>query len=50
MNGELGAGFYASVWGPLPFAFGSPSPLMVTVFAYDPKGEIQKPDTNQKAP
>lgn len=42
MNRETGAGFYASLWGPLPFAFGRIPPLTVTVFAYDPSGEIQK--------
>jgi hypothetical protein len=42
MNKETGAGFYASLWGPLPFAFGRIPPLTVTVFAYDPSGEIQK--------
>jgi hypothetical protein len=26
MHAELGAGFYASVWGPLPFAFGAAPP------------------------
>ena len=52
MNGESGAGFYASVWGPLPFAFGFIPPQMVTVVAYDPSGEIQKTNStaNKKAP
>jgi hypothetical protein len=50
MNGETGAGFYASAWGPLPFAFGKVPPQMVTVFAYDPSGEIQKRGVNQKGP
>jgi len=50
MNGETGAGFYASAWGPLPFAFGRVAPQIVTVFAYDPSGEIQKGGVNQKAP
>ena len=50
MNGETGAGFYASAWGPLPFAFGRVPPQMVTVFAYDPSGEIQKAGASQKAP
>ncbi|HEY2081716.1 MAG TPA: glycosyltransferase family 39 protein [Verrucomicrobiae bacterium] len=42
MDKETGAGFYASLWGPLPFAFGSVTPQSVTVFAYDPTGEVQK--------
>jgi hypothetical protein len=44
MNKETGAGFYASLWGPLPFAWGATPPQIVTVFAYDPSGEIQKTD------
>ena len=50
MNGEAGAGFYASAWGPLPFAFGRIPPQSVTVFAYDPSGEIEKAGANPKAP
>ena len=46
MNRQTGAGFYASLWGPLPFAVGAVPPQIVTVFAYDPTGEIQK----EKAP
>ena len=42
MNRKTGAGFYASLWGPLPFAFGRTPPLIVTVFAYDPSGELGK--------
>jgi len=42
MNRETGAGFYASLWGPLPFAFGPIPPLTVTMFAYDPSREVQK--------
>ncbi len=42
MNRETGAGFYASLWGPLPFAFGRRAELSVTVFGYDPSGELQK--------
>ncbi len=42
MNWETGAGFYASVLGPLPFVFGTIPPQMVTVVGYDPSGEIQK--------
>jgi hypothetical protein len=41
MNKETGAGFHASLWGPLPFAFGATPPQIVTVFAYDPSGEIR---------
>jgi len=49
MNKEIGAGFYASLWGPLPFAFGVVPEQTVTIFAYDPSGEIQKA-ISQKAP
>jgi len=28
----VGAGFYASVWGPLPFAFGQVPPERVLVY------------------
>ena len=42
MDKQTGAGFYASMWGPLPFAFGRSSEQSVTIFAYDPTGEVQK--------
>jgi hypothetical protein len=42
MSKESGAGFYASLWGPLPFAFGRSADQSVTIFAYDPTGEVQK--------
>ena len=42
MDASTGAGFYASLWGPLPFAFGTVPPQTVTIFVYDPSGEIQK--------
>jgi len=42
MNKQTGAGFYASMWRPLPFAFGLVPEQTVTIFAYDPSGEIQK--------
>lgn len=32
LSKQVGAGFYASVWGPLPFAFDSVSPEAVVVF------------------
>lgn len=32
MNSEVGAGFYASTWGPLPFAFGAASPETYAVY------------------
>jgi hypothetical protein len=35
-NELVGAGFYSSVWGPLPFAFGRVSPESVSVFALQP--------------
>jgi len=50
MNGDTGAGFYASLWGPLPFAFGAAPPQTVTIFAYDPKGEIDRTNAVQKVP
>jgi hypothetical protein len=46
MSKETGAGFYASLWGPLPFAFGPVPPQTVTIFAYDPSGEIQKTNSH----
>jgi len=36
MNQTLGAGFYASVWGPLPFAFGRVPPEVVFVYVFGP--------------
>ncbi len=33
LSKQVGAGFYASVWGPLPFAFDSVSPEGVQSFA-----------------
>jgi hypothetical protein len=50
MNAKSGAGFYASMWGPLPFAFGRPSPMIATVFAYDPSGDIQKTNATTGQP
>jgi len=32
MDQSIGAGFYSSVWGPLPFAFGRPAPEQVMVY------------------
>ena len=37
---EVGAGFYASVWGPLPFAFASVPPEKVTVYHLMPAADI----------
>ena len=48
MNMDAGAGFYASLWGPLPFAFGPNTGQSVTVFAYDPTGELLKAATEKK--
>jgi hypothetical protein len=45
MDKQTGAGFYASLWGPLPFAFGRGSDHSVTIFAYDSTGEVQKTRT-----
>ena len=42
MNKETGAGFFASLWGPLPFAWGRSDAQSVTIFAYDPTGDVRK--------
>jgi 4-amino-4-deoxy-L-arabinose transferase-like glycosyltransferase len=42
MNAETGAGFYASAWGRLPFAFGAIPSQFVDVFAYDPNAGSQQ--------
>jgi len=34
----------------LPFAFGAAPPQTVTIFAYDPKGEIGRTNAVQKVP
>ena len=36
MNGTAGAGFYASMWGPLPFVFGQAPPEIVFVYIMGP--------------
>jgi hypothetical protein len=36
MSGPVGAGFYSSTWGPLPFAFGSVPPEIYLVYAAPP--------------
>jgi hypothetical protein len=36
MNKTTGAGFYASVWGPLPFVFGRVPPEVVFVYDFGP--------------
>jgi 4-amino-4-deoxy-L-arabinose transferase-like glycosyltransferase len=38
-NDTLGAGFYASVWGPLPFVFGRVPPEGVTVYEFGPQAQ-----------
>jgi hypothetical protein len=35
-NETLGAGFYASVWGPLPFVFGRVPPESVSMYVFGP--------------
>ena len=40
LSREVGAGFYASVWGPLPFAFASVPPEKVTVYHLVPTANI----------
>jgi hypothetical protein len=42
MNDQSGAGFYASVWGPLAFAWGPRVEQKVTILAYDPTGAMRK--------
>jgi hypothetical protein len=34
MSQDIGAGFYAAIWGPLPFAFGSVPPETVLVYSF----------------
>ena len=34
MNRSVGAGFYAAMWGPLPFVFGSVPPEKVSVYTF----------------
>jgi 4-amino-4-deoxy-L-arabinose transferase-like glycosyltransferase len=36
MNETMGAGFYASLWGPLPFVFGRVPPESVSVYDFGP--------------
>jgi hypothetical protein len=45
MSQPLGAGFYASVWGPLPFAFGEVPPERYLIARLAPI-----PDTSQPPP
>jgi hypothetical protein len=45
MNGEVGAGFYASLRGPLPFAFGLVPPERVVVCSVDPEVPPSRPLT-----
>jgi hypothetical protein len=40
MSREVGAGFYASVWGPLPFAFARVPPEVVTLYHLRPSTDI----------
>jgi 4-amino-4-deoxy-L-arabinose transferase-like glycosyltransferase len=40
LSREVGAGFYASVWGPLPFSFASVPPEKVTVYHLMPSADI----------
>jgi 4-amino-4-deoxy-L-arabinose transferase-like glycosyltransferase len=35
-NSDIGAGFYASVWGPLPFAFGNVPPQKIYIYSFKP--------------
>jgi len=42
MYKPAGSGFYASVIGPLPFAFGPEPEQEVKLFAYDPEGKLER--------
>jgi 4-amino-4-deoxy-L-arabinose transferase-like glycosyltransferase len=48
MNRDTKAGFYASLWGSLPFAFGRIPEQTVTMFVYDGSGEVQKADAGKR--
>ena len=41
-NPQIGAGFYASTWGPLPFAAGRMQPEIVSVYVVRPAAEPPK--------
>jgi len=44
MDRELGAGFYTSIWGPLPFAIGPPPPERYHLFRLvSPQTQEQRP-------
>ena len=38
----IGAGFYASSWGPLPFAFGRVPPEIVSVYVWKPAAPARR--------
>ena len=42
-NETLGAGFYASVWGPLPFVFGRVPPESVAIYDFGPQTQAAPP-------
>jgi 4-amino-4-deoxy-L-arabinose transferase-like glycosyltransferase len=44
-NEKMGAGFYASVWGPLPFAFGRVPPENVSVYVLKPLLQAASPNS-----
>ncbi|HWF19432.1 MAG TPA: glycosyltransferase family 39 protein [Verrucomicrobiae bacterium] len=44
MSGDIGAGFYSSIWGPVPFAFGNVPPETVRIYVIDVP---QAPATHQ---
>ncbi len=43
-NDKMGAGFYASVWGPLPFAFGRVPPESVSIYILKPLLQAAPPN------
>jgi hypothetical protein len=48
MKGEVGAGFYAAVKGPLPFAFGKVPPELVAVCALEPPPQNKAGNTRDE--
>jgi hypothetical protein len=51
MKSPMGAGFYSSMWGPLPFAFGDVPPARYFVVRLTPAGPpVQPPASGNPAP
>ncbi|HXR03071.1 MAG TPA: glycosyltransferase family 39 protein [Verrucomicrobiae bacterium] len=45
-NETMGAGFYASVWGPLPFVFGRVPPESVSVYDFGPQTQAPSQESH----